>query len=101
MTGDKIICEHRFYKFSVVKGIAFCSICGAIENSNGSISTATGEIGTSLIAEDKKKCAWEEVENGDYWEASCGLCWCFEDGRPKENGIKYCPKCGKRVKVKK
>jgi hypothetical protein len=44
-------------------------------------------------------CAWTQDEEGD-WMASCGLCWLFEDGGPEENGLRYCPGCGKKATFK-
>lgn len=46
-------------------------------------------------------CVWvddPEVEGG--WEGTCKIRWCFEDGGPKENGVVFCPHCGKKVEVK-
>lgn len=32
------------------------------------------------------------------WECSyCGLTWQLTEGNPIENGMKYCPSCGKEI----
>ena len=44
-------------------------------------------------------CQWVYgVEN--YWEAKCGLNWTFETGTPKQNGMNFCPRCGKTLEQK-
>ena len=44
-------------------------------------------------------CVWQEDVEG-YWAANCGIHWCLEDGTPKDNGMNFCPRCGKRLKQK-
>jgi hypothetical protein len=39
-------------------------------------------------------CRWKYDDMDDYWEASCGATWVFNEGGLKENDAKYCPKCG-------
>jgi rRNA maturation endonuclease Nob1 len=31
------------------------------------------------------------------WEGECGACWYFDEGTPKENDVRFCPKCGKPI----
>ena len=46
-----------------------------------------------------RHCRWTHDEYHDYWHTGCGQDWCFEDGGPKENGVRYCYHCGKPVRV--
>lgn len=41
-------------------------------------------------------CSWRF--DGDLWASECGLSWEFPERGPKENGVRYCPKCGKTVR---
>lgn len=46
-----------------------------------------------------KKCTWKYDDSEGSWETTCGEAWCFlEESTPKENGMKFCPFCGKRIK---
>jgi hypothetical protein len=44
-------------------------------------------------------CSWQENEAHAYWEGGCGLPWEFTTGTPESNGFKFCPRCGKPVKL--
>ncbi len=45
-------------------------------------------------------CVWKEVDpDASYWEGGCGGSFCFIDGGPSENGIHFCPRCGKKLVV--
>jgi hypothetical protein len=48
----------------------------------------------------ESKCEWriDDDESGT-WSASCGLFWSFDEGTPTENGMKYCPKCGRELEA--
>ncbi len=44
-----------------------------------------------------KPCIWKEdlSFDGDVsWDTECGQKFCFIDGGPKENGMKFCCYCG-------
>ena len=43
-------------------------------------------------------CKWQ-CDFDSVWHASCGEDWIFPDGTPEENGLKYCPCCGKLAKI--
>ena len=45
-------------------------------------------------------CRWKLDEYDCYYSTACGKKWVFPDGSPKENGLVFCPVCGKRVKIK-
>lgn len=43
-------------------------------------------------------CVWTPDEDyGDVYDGSCGVKWEFMEGGPAENGVKYCPNCGRRI----
>lgn len=46
-------------------------------------------------------CEWHCVDskfvNGAKWAGKCGAVWSFFDGTPKENGMNFCPFCGKKL----
>lgn len=44
-----------------------------------------------------KVCIWKQMEEiyDDHWEASCGGAFQFMDGGPGENGVRFCPYCGR------
>lgn len=49
-----------------------------------------------------KPCFWTEMDEGDYWQASCASenrgSFCFNGGdTPKAHGFDFCPFCGKSL----
>lgn len=58
---------------------------------------------SGLRTEDKVDiCFWEEVDTGEYYESGCNKKgFQFNDGSPYDNGFKFCPYCGKQLKIKK
>lgn len=43
-------------------------------------------------------CEWHlDDDEMDLWESACGEAWCFMEGDPKLNGMKFCPYCGKTL----
>lgn len=45
-----------------------------------------------------ESCTWRQQDIDhmpDTWWADCGAAWTFTDGGPKDNGMNFCPKCGK------
>ena len=47
------------------------------------------------MSEENKKCEW--TSDCSDWETSCGKSFCFEDGGPDHNDMKFCPFCGKEL----
>lgn len=48
-----------------------------------------------------ENCEWHlEDDEAGAWESACGELWCFEDGDPEDNGMKFCPFCGKRLTMR-
>lgn len=45
-----------------------------------------------------ENCIWteDEIEFGEWW-TTCDKAFYFIDGGPKDNGMKYCCYCGKRL----
>lgn len=48
-----------------------------------------------------KKCLWEYNDTDDFYETACGEGHMFNEGTISENKYKFCPYCGKEIKVKK
>ena len=46
-----------------------------------------------------KSCIWEEDWEGN-WEADCDNMFCFIDGGPRDNEMKFCCYCGKKLEEK-
>lgn len=46
-----------------------------------------------------ESCTWTFSNYDDHWSGTCGVEWIFPDGGPEENGVKFCPKCGKSVAI--
>ena len=44
-------------------------------------------------------CQWKFTEEA-FWSGDCGLNWNFDTGTPRDNGMNFCPRCGKRLKQK-
>ena len=46
------------------------------------------------------ECLWR-LENDDTgeWQTGCGESWLFLDGDPVDNDMKFCPFCGKVLKI--
>lgn len=51
--------------------------------------------GNSPVSPDT--CTWTFSSYDSHWSGTCGIEWIFTDGGPEENGVKFCPKCGRSV----
>jgi hypothetical protein len=49
-------------------------------------------------AHDQAECIWTHDEFYEMWHTACGEVFCFADGHPESNSMKFCPYCGKRLK---
>jgi hypothetical protein len=53
------------------------------------------------IRDDAGKCVWaiSHYVLLDYgvWKTGCGKSWMLNDGTPTENGMRYCPFCGREI----
>ena len=52
---------------------------------------------TITVAAPKAACRW--VDQDDYWQTDCGELWTLIADGPAENGMNYCPKCGRPLVV--
>lgn len=44
------------------------------------------------------KCEWKQDEDQHgLWETDCGNLFDITEGTPHENGMNYCPYCGKHL----
>lgn len=50
------------------------------------------------LAKSPEICTWSSDSEG-LWLGGCGVTWVLFDNGPNENGLKYCPSCGKKVSV--
>jgi len=52
------------------------------------------------MVRERGTCEWKLDEPAwNAWRTSCDQLWCFAEGTPKENKVRYCHFCGKRVKI--
>lgn len=42
-------------------------------------------------------CVWTENDSG-WWETTCQNSFVLNDGSPAENGMNFCPYCGRQLK---
>lgn len=40
-------------------------------------------------------CHWRYDEYHDKYDTECGEAWQLMDGTPEENGMRFCPHCGR------
>lgn len=45
-----------------------------------------------------RHCQWLPFNQGLLWRSYCGMTWNFEDGGPEQNGVNFCPRCGKPLR---
>lgn len=43
------------------------------------------------------KCKWKYNEFAGAWETNCKQAFCVIEGTPKDNGMNFCPYCGKEL----
>lgn len=51
----------------------------------------------ALATSNAHDCLWSYDSHQGTWHGKCGVCWVFMDDGPDENGMKFCPGCGKPV----
>ena len=49
-------------------------------------------------AKPKPVCVWREDYEGN-WKSSCRKLWSFEEDSPADNDVRFCPWCGRKVKI--
>ena len=61
------------------------------------------KAGASALTRAQKACEWtleEDDIEGQSWLSACGERWCFNDGGPTENKMRYCHGCGGKLTEK-
>ncbi len=53
--------------------------------------------GRRCAAREATECIWQEIEDGEAWQTSCGELFVINDGTPAENGMVFCHHCGKKL----
>jgi len=48
---------------------------------------------------EKEICVWTIEKNTDWYQTGCGEEWTMLSGTPSENGMRFCPICGKPLSV--
>lgn len=61
------------------------------------LRAAMPQAGNSPVIPDS--CTWHCEEDINNWHSDCGYQFQFMEDGPEENGVKFCPKCGKSVAV--
>lgn len=51
----------------------------------------------ALATSNANDCLWSYDSHQGTWHGKCGVYWVFMDDGPDENGMKFCPGCGKPV----
>ena len=68
----------------------------------GNVIVAMRDALELLNGQEAKTGEWVEQEGFDgdaYYDCSvCGASWVTIDGTPQENGMRYCPHCGAKMK---
>jgi len=68
------------------------------DDKSETVSSLLNRADTLLINQSSVKgdvCTWELDHEDFAWGGTCNIYWTFEDGGPKENGVKFCPRCGR------
>lgn len=64
---------------------------------NAAISEAADRL-EELRAAAEKRCVWTpDTDYGETYDGACGVKWILLEGSLKDNGMKFCPRCGGRV----
>jgi hypothetical protein len=52
------------------------------------------------VGKAKDACVWTDNAPDGGWIGSCGVRWECDYETPKDNGMNFCPRCGKRLDQK-
>ena len=55
-------------------------------------------VADELERRETPDCIWTYDEAYEKYDTNCGASWQFIDGRVRENGVRYCHKCGRCVR---
>lgn len=65
----------------------------------GELQKRAEKAEAELAAIKSATCAWTHDLGEDTWDSVCGERWMFDDGGPRENNVRFCHGCGKRVRL--
>lgn len=100
--ADRIMAAAGQYAGAVMDDRDRCSISSRVAKLRARAALA------ALVAEacapvfsgtlENTVCRWTEDEDGVWW-SDCGRGWCFNDGGPSENGVRFCQGCSGRIEL--
>lgn len=71
-------------------------VAGMHETANGAFLDGRNN---AIAEREQEHCEWTPEDEGSEWySATCGMSFIFNDDGPAENGFNFCPKCGKKLK---
>ncbi|WP_312839312.1 hypothetical protein [Pantoea piersonii] len=76
------------------------SLREGVEAIRKSVAESGGYNFAALRAEQEGsvgQCIWSYDYGDNFWSAACGEAWCFTDGGPEENRVKFCQGCGRPI----
>jgi hypothetical protein len=88
-----------WYSGTKFYGTQEAAICGNEPHARPLVYAGPAPSAASSDARDAA-CVWKpHSDDSGGWELSCGTSWWFPDGGPQENGVKFCPCCGKPAEI--
>lgn len=82
----------------IIRGIYLNSKCNPQnKNIDELVDYVIKQINKIYAREKEGVCSWGGDEENNY-ETSCGHMFCITEGTPRENKMKYCCYCGKKLK---
>lgn len=74
-----------------------------LEAENDALHAECDRLTAMLVAQAStpngpESCEWLYCEEEDAWDTGCGHKFQIIEGSPKDNGLIYCPYCGKPIK---
>lgn len=92
---DKVIIDGQ-YCFQTCGATEHCKECNRL--CNGSIDYYENY---DVLAEEYNNdfCEWKQYDENDIYYTGCEQIHMFIDGSPTDNKYKYCPYCGKKIKI--
>lgn len=103
--GESEICakRYRFWRYmATIEPREMAKIlgpCTTQDDLDVAIDTAICER-SDIPLEYHSSCKWNPMNDDNMpgsFDGECGIAWTFTEGGITENGINFCPKCGRRV----
>ena len=44
-------------------------------------------------------CRWRHDDVDESWDGDCGAKWVLTEGTPTDHKMRFCPECGRKLKV--